>query len=205
MTNTYFVAIIPPYSITRRIRQIQRTTRTDERQDPALKIPHIALQEPFRTRRILEVVNSLEHIASSTMPFEIRIAGAGGFGDDDAILQVERSRRIANLHAQVIDAVREFRTDYYHPRYDREDFRKARFTTLLHYGNLMPYGTPFARGEYEPHITIASGLHPMQARDARRRAQDLRISGWQADAMIVVCESQTGALTESYVLMLSSK
>lgn len=129
----YFIAILPPNSLSEKITAIKKELADTYGPKYALKaLPYIALQNPFKAPPTMEPAffELLQEFATSQAPFAITLKEFGSFPNKEnpvIFLKVEKNESLSNLHRKLMNFLR----------------KEFGFSHLL------------ARSTYAPHLTLA--------------------------------------------------
>ena len=96
----YFVAILPPKSLSEEIQKIRYDFRDRYDSRHALKSPpHITLLSPFRAQSGAEkeIVKSLAEVTDSMYPFRIRLNNYASFPPRVIFIDVKRSNELGRI------------------------------------------------------------------------------------------------------------
>ena len=100
----YFLAIIPPEEISKRIKSLKLEIAEKYEAKHALKLPaHITLQIPFKIPETEEgkLIDSLKSFAEKQKSFPLNLKDFGRFGQKVIFINIENHKEIINLHAEL--------------------------------------------------------------------------------------------------------
>ncbi|SKB40561.1 2'-5' RNA ligase [Salegentibacter holothuriorum] len=100
----YFLAIIPPEEIGKRIKSLKLEIAEKYEAKHALKLPaHITLQIPFKISETEEgkLIDSLKSFAENQKSFQLNLEDFGRFGQKVIFINIEDHKELISLHADL--------------------------------------------------------------------------------------------------------
>ena len=120
----YFVAILPPKTLSEEIQRIRYEFRDRFDSRHALKSPpHITLLSPFRSHSEAEkeIVKSLAEVTDSMYPFRIRLNNYASFPPRVIFIDVKRSNELGRIQEMLENKAR-IQSHVFNYNYDRRPF-----------------------------------------------------------------------------------
>tara|TARA_Y100000588_G_C14102916_1_gene859623 strand:+ start:499 stop:1038 length:540 start_codon:yes stop_codon:yes gene_type:complete len=100
----YFLAIIPPEEIRKRIKSLKLEIAKKYEANHALKLPaHITLQIPFKIPEFEEgkLIDSLKSFAENQKSFPLNLKDFGRFGQKVIFINIEDHKDLISLHSDL--------------------------------------------------------------------------------------------------------
>ncbi|MGM0932413.1 MAG: 2'-5' RNA ligase family protein [Bacteroidota bacterium] len=102
--SLYFIAILPPKDLSKRIKELKLELAEKYHTRHALKLPaHLTLQIPFRMSETREekLHKILRDFAEKQEPFEIKTAGFGRFSRKVLFIDIAENPELVQLHQKL--------------------------------------------------------------------------------------------------------
>ncbi|MBD3638097.1 MAG: RNA 2',3'-cyclic phosphodiesterase [Crocinitomicaceae bacterium] len=114
MDSLYFIAILTPDPVTKKIRQVQEDFALNYKSDRQLKIPvHVTLIPPFKMkdRELNALSRGVRDCCKYHPPFELYLNGFGAFDKRVIYVDLLESRQLSNIQKDVQQQMMKFNLD----------------------------------------------------------------------------------------------